>query len=111
MNVMTKHPQLISAATPKGKHSVVNMDKASWYQLYLDAQFANISIIHLSPYSPELNPIEQVWDWLRQNEITIRCFKDYNDIVDKCCLAWNQFCEDQKRVILLCYGDWTNLIR
>ncbi|TEW56493.1 hypothetical protein E2R68_00180 [Psychromonas sp. RZ22] len=31
----------------------------------------------------QLSPIEQVWNWLRQNEVANRCFKDYNDIVDK----------------------------
>ena len=110
MEVMTKHLQLISDATPVGKHSVIIMDQASWHQTYLEEQFSNLTIIHLPPYSPELNPIEQVWSWLRQNEIANRCFKDYNDIVDKCCIAWNRFCEDQKRVISLCYRNWTNLI-
>ncbi|TEW56873.1 hypothetical protein E2R68_01850 [Psychromonas sp. RZ22] len=45
-----------------------------------------MSIIHLLPYSPELDPIEQVWSWLRQNEIANWYFKDYNEIVDKCCI-------------------------
>ena len=110
MDIMTKHLQLISNATPGGKHSVVIMDQASWHQIYLEEPFTNLTIIHLPPYSPELNPIEQVWSWLRQNEIANRCFKDYSDIVDKCCDAWNRFCEYQKRVISLCYRDWTNLI-
>ena len=87
MEIMTKHLQLISDATPTGKHSVIIMVQASWHQAYLEEQFANISIIHFPPYSPELNPVEQAWGWLRQNETTNRCFKDYNDIVDKCCIA------------------------
>ncbi|MCP4325188.1 MAG: hypothetical protein GY787_25760 [Alteromonadales bacterium] len=52
---------LISKSTPKGKHSVVIKDQASWHQSYLADEFNNLSIIDIPLYSPELNPIEQVW--------------------------------------------------
>lgn len=64
------------------------MDGASWHQEYLDKSFSNLSIIHTPPYSPELNPIEQVWSWMRQNKITNRVFNSYEDIVNKCITAW-----------------------
>ena len=106
---MREHLALISKATPQGKHSVVIMDQASWHQAYLAEEFDNLTIIHIPPYSPELNPIEQVWRWLRQNELANRCFDNYNDIVEQCCRAWNCFCEDASEVISLCYRDWINL--
>ena len=106
---MRKHLMLISNSTPKGKHSVVIMDRASWHQSYLADEFNNLTIIHIPAYSPELNPIEQVWRWIRENELANRCFENYNDIVEQCCRAWNRFCEDTSRVISLCYRDWTNL--
>lgn len=81
---MSSHLALISAATKAGRHPVVLMDGASWHQEHLSDGYDNLSIIHIPPYSPELNPIEQVWSWMRQNEIANRCFKDYEDIVDKC---------------------------
>ncbi|TKE90792.1 IS630 family transposase, partial [Vibrio kanaloae] len=74
MEAMTKHLELISTATPRGKHSVVIMDQASWHQTHLANYFKNITIIHIPPYSPELNPIEQVWQWLRQYKLANRCF-------------------------------------
>ena len=74
-----------------------------------DNHFPNLSIIHIPPYSPELNPIEQVWSWMRQNEIANRVFKDYEDIVDKCTSAWNNFRNDTDRVISLCSRDWAKL--
>lgn len=37
----------------------------------------------VNPYSPELNPIEQVWSWLRQHKLSYRTFANYNDILDK----------------------------
>jgi transposase len=76
------------------------------HQHYLTDEFANLSIIRLPPYSPELNPIEQVWQWLRQNELANQCFEGYEDIVEQCCRAWNSFISDSKRFASLCSRDW-----
>jgi transposase len=43
----------------------------------------------LPPYSPELNPQENVWQFLRQNQLANRVYDNYEDIVDACCKAWN----------------------
>lgn len=109
MDVMKEHLTLISKATASDRHAVVIMDGASWHQEYLEDEHSNLSIIHIPPYSPELNPIEQVWSWLRQNEIANRTFKDYEDIVEKCSSAWNRFRESVERVISLCSRDWAKL--
>ena len=104
MDVMSSHLSLISQATKPDRHAVVIMDGASWHQEYLDDDFDNLSIIHLPPYSPELNPIEQVWSWLRQNEIANQCFSDYEDIVGKCSRAWNNFRADAIECYLYAKG-------
>jgi transposase len=88
---------------------VVIMNRASWHQSYLADEFDNLTLVHIPPYSAELNPIEQVWRLLRQNELANRCFDGYNDIVDQCCRAWDRFCEGKNRVIWQCYRDWVNL--
>ncbi|ENM1126619.1 TPA: transposase [Vibrio parahaemolyticus] len=49
--------------------------------------FKNVSVIKLSPYSPDLNPIEQVWRWLRQRYLANQSFTDYHDIISKVCDA------------------------
>jgi transposase len=81
-----------------GLHAVVIMDGAGWHQKHTIAGLDNVSIIKLPPYSPELNPIEQVWQWMGQNELANRCFNGYHDIVDQCCRAWNNFRSDKLRV-------------
>jgi hypothetical protein len=106
MDVMEKHLALISKKVPEGRHAVIVVDGAAWHQYHLTDKFDNLSIIKLPPYSPELNPIEQVWQWLRQNELANRCFKGYDDIVDECSRAWNSFISDASRVIKLCSRDW-----
>ncbi|ELP2674670.1 transposase [Vibrio parahaemolyticus] len=47
----------------------------------------NVSVIKLSPYSPELNPIGQVWRWLRQRYLADQPFTDNDDIISKVCDA------------------------
>ena len=51
----------------------------------------NVVILNLPPYSPELNPIEQVWHWMRQHSLVNRLFSGYEDIVNKCSETWDQF--------------------
>ena len=107
---MQNHLQLISDATPKGRYSVVIMDRASWHSSKTDSQLDNLSIMHLPPYSPELNPIEQVWSWLRQNDLANFAFKDYEDIVEQVARAWNNFRHQVEQVKTLCQREWINLI-
>jgi transposase len=47
--------------------------------------------VRLPPYAPELNPIENVWEYLRGNKLAITVFDDYDDILDKTCDTWNFF--------------------
>ena len=108
--VMQKHLALISKRTKAGRHAVVIMDGAGWHTDDIAAEFENLSIIKLPPYSPELNPIEQVWQWLRQRKLANRCFEDYEDIVEQCSKAWNSFINDIDLVKKLCSRKWATMI-
>ena len=66
--------------------------------------------MHLPPYSPELNPIEQVWRWLRQKDLANFAFKDYEDIVEQVTRAWNNFRHQVEQVKTLTQREWINLI-
>ncbi len=106
---MNTHMKQISDATLTGRHAVVIMDGAGWHTKDTLDEFDNLTMIKLPPYSPELNPIEQVWQWLRQNCLANRCFSGYENIVDECTRAWNTFREDIERVKSICKRDWINL--
>jgi len=103
---MLQHLQQISKATPTGRHAIVVMDGAGWHTDDIAADIPNITIMKIPPYSPELNPIEQVWSWLRQHHLANRCFNGYEDIVNACSDAWNNFISNTERVISLCSRDW-----
>jgi hypothetical protein len=61
-------------------------------QFRSDSLVANewrFTIIPLPPKCPELNPVENNWQYMRENRLSNRVFKSYDDIVDHCCCAWN----------------------
>ncbi|EOU2464704.1 IS630 family transposase [Vibrio navarrensis] len=107
--IMIEHLKQISANTEKGRHAVIIMDGASWHTDDIAEPFSNVSIIKLPPYSPELNPIEQVWSWLRQHYLANQSFTDYEDIVEKVCKAWNRFLDSTDRVSKMCTREWIDL--
>ncbi|WP_333473932.1 IS630 family transposase [Shewanella nanhaiensis] len=109
--IMHQHLKLISQATLPDHHAVVIMDGAGWHSKDLDDEFDNLTMLKLPPYSPELNPIEQVWDWMRQHHLVNRCFSNYEDIVEQCSQAWNSFISDISTVKTLCNRSWINLTR
>ncbi|MBH9742092.1 hypothetical protein CJ419_20750 [Vibrio navarrensis] len=109
--MMVEHIEQISAVTEKGRHAVVIMECSGWHTDNIADQFDNVSIIKLLPYSPELNPIEQIWRWLRQHDLAKQTFTNHNDIVEKICHAWNRFLECADRVKTMCKKDWIELTR
>lgn len=109
--VMTEHMKQISEATDSGRHAVVIMDGAGWHTVDTVRPFDNVTLIKLPPYSPELNPIEQVWQWLRQRCLSNRVFKGYDEIVEQVSNAWNTFISDEERVRRLCSRDWARLVK
>ncbi|WMN59249.1 transposase [Pseudoalteromonas xiamenensis] len=76
----------------------------------LPAEFSNLTLIKLPPYSPELNPVEQIWSWIRQHGLSNRVFSGYDEIVDEVSKAWNQFISIPDRVKKMCSREWIKLI-
>ena len=61
---------------------VLMLDGAGWHGGHALVVPDNISLVVLPPYSPELNPVENVWQYLRANWLAISVFDDYDAIVD-----------------------------
>jgi DDE superfamily endonuclease len=87
---MNLHLAAVSREIAPGAFAVMLLDGAGWHQtggrLVVPE---NMGLLHLPPYSPELNPVENVWQYLRPNFLSNRTFADHNAIVDACCHAWN----------------------
>ena len=99
--VMKQHLALIAARTKPGRHAVVIMDGAGWHTMECADDFPNLSSDQAPPYSPELNPIEQVWSWLRQHVWLIAASR-IGRHPDACTSAWKNFVLPMERVMSLC---------
>ena len=92
-----------------GKHAAVIIDNAGWHKSHELEIPENITLIPLPPYSPELNAVEQVWEWLRNHRFANQCYDNYQQIVDKACIAWNALSKNIELVKSIMHRDWVNL--
>jgi len=110
-HAMTLHLAEISQAVAPGAHAVVIVDGAGWHKpggrLKLPE---NISTLVLPSYSPELNPQENVWQYLRQNYLSNRVFKTYTAIVDACCDAWNALVRQPDQITSISSREWAKKV-
>jgi transposase len=87
---MTLHLEEISQAVALGAHAVLLLDQAGWHQSKRLVIPTNITLMPLPAKAPELNPVENIWQFLRDNWLSNRIFTSYSDILDYCCEAWNK---------------------
>ena len=66
----------------------------------------NIVLVDLPAYSPELNPVENVWEFLRANNLALRIYETYDAIVDACCTAWNSLIATPARLTSITQRKW-----
>ena len=84
---MAAHLAEISCLGTSGAHAVVSLDQADWHASAALAVLANVTLLPLPPKCPELNPAENVWQFLRDNWLSNAIVPPYDDIVDPCCNA------------------------
>lgn len=105
---MQLHLDAISKEITKGYHAVIVMDGAGWHLAKELNIPKNITIIKLPPYSPELNPMEQVFQQLRKLKLSNTCYESYEEIDQACVDAWNQFVLNGHNIRNLGSRKWAN---
>ena len=103
---MGLHLTEISKAVAVYGHALLITDGAGWHDSKDLKVPDNITILKLPPYSPELNPMENVWQYLRANKLAFTVFDTYDEIVDKCCEAWSFFANDPERINSITHREW-----
>ena len=87
---MNLHLAEIAQAIEPGAHAVLLVDQAGWHLSHRLIVPPNMSIVPMPPKCPELNPVENIWQYMRGNWLSNRVFQSYTNIVDHCCDAWNK---------------------
>ncbi len=106
---MNAHLAEIARAVAPGAYAVRVLDGAGWHAGKDLMVSDNITLIILPPYAPELNPVENVWQYLRANKLAITVFDGDADIVDKCCTAWNFFANDTAAIATITTRQWAQV--
>lgn len=104
VNTETMNAFLIQASQviPADTHAVMILDGAGWHSGHALVVPANITLLHLPPYSPELNPVERLWAFLKSHYMSNRAFADYDAIFNAATDAINRVDEAAIRSICAC---------
>ena len=105
---MQAHLEEISRIVAPKSHAVMLMDRAGWHTTgELDLP-ENITIVLLPSRAPELNPVENVWQYLRQTYLSNRVFADHDEIIDAACQAWNRLIAKPWEIMSIGMRDWAH---
>ncbi len=104
---MNAHLAEISTQVAPGAHAVLLLDRAGWHQRGKRLCVPkNITLLDLPAYSPELNPMENVWGFLHGNKLSALVWDTYEAIVDACVSAWHFLIGDPERIRSIGTRDW-----
>ncbi len=105
---MSLHLAEIATAVTPGGHAVLLVDQAGWHLSHKLVVPPNITLVPLPAKCPELNPVENVWQLIRDNWLSNRVFHSYDDIVAHCCDAWNKLTDQPWRIMSIGLRDWAH---
>jgi transposase len=105
---MTLHLAEIAATVAPGAHAVLLLDQAGWHGSGALIVPPNITLMPLPSKCPELNPVENIWQFMRDNWLSNRIFKSYDDILDQCCFAWNRLADQPWRIMSIGLRKWAH---
>lgn len=106
--LMGEHLRMIAEEAGDDTHVVLVLDGAGWHKAKDLVVPASMTLLFLPPYSPELMPMELVWQWMRQHDLSNRVFADEAAIDRACRESWNNLEPDRLRTITA--TEWLTLV-
>ena len=82
------------------------LDNAAWHRSSAMIVPERIELFPLLPYTPELNPIEMIWDEVREKGFRNEIFKHLEAVIDRLCLTVKELAEDALRVASITHRKW-----
>ena len=105
---MQAHLWEISRNVAPGAHAVLLLDRAGWHMTAKLKVPKNITLLFLPSRAPELNPVENLWQFLRQIYLPNRVFETYQDILDAACEAWNNIIDQPWKIMSIGLRQWAH---
>ena len=96
--------EVFSESLGDDEHAVLVMDNAGWHHANELKMPENVTPMFLPPHSPELNPIERLWAYLKSHFLSNRAYEDYQAILDAGVDAWNRLTPELLRNV--CATSW-----
>ena len=103
---MQLHLEEMSRHVARGAHAVLLLDRAGWHTTTNLKVPTNITLIFLPSRAPELNPVENIWQYMRANWLSNRVFETYEDIIDAACEAWRKLIDQPGTINSIGMRDW-----
>jgi DDE superfamily endonuclease len=103
---MQLHLDEIARTVAKGAHAVLLLDRAGWHTATALAVPKNITMILLPSRAPELNPVENIWQHLRQTWLSNRVFDTYEAIIEAACDAWRRLIAQPNAITSIASREW-----
>ncbi len=107
---MNRHLLGIAAAVPRGRHALAVLDGAGWHRSKSLEIPDNVSLLRLPPYSPEPDPVETVFQFLKQGDFANQVFATAEVVKDRVEEVWNDFARTPGRVASLGKRSWAKLV-
>lgn len=86
------------------RHMILILDQAGWHVAKDLTVPANITLHHLPPYSPELNPVERLWLWIKSHELSNRVYETKENLWQAGMHTLANL--DPERLKTVCRVDW-----
>ena len=106
---MQAHLDEIGRTVARGAHAVLLLDRAGWHTTEKLTIPNNLTMILLPSRSPELNPVENIWQFLRANWLSNRLFQTYDEIIAAACEAWNKLTALPATITSIGMRDWAHI--
>ena len=107
-HAMQAHLCEISRTVAPAAHAVLLLDRAGWHTTGALVVPGNLTLVFLPSRSPELNPVENLWQYLRQTYLSNRVFDGYADILDAACEAWNRLIDQPSKIMSIGLRPWAH---
>ena len=106
---MQLHLEEIARTVTRGAHAVLLLDRAGWHTTGHLVVPKNLTLILLPSRAPELNPVENVCQYLRGNWPSNRVFDTYEAILDAACEAWRKLVAQPEIITSIGLQDWAHM--